>query len=141
MCSIASTSSINAGSGTRVIGATFLGGFWENIGIFGSFNGVPGQTAAATAFITTAGGQPRGGRTLQLSPDATQIVGNLGEFRINTNNTANGCIIGGGLCSPVGRVVLLLEVEDGSLLAFRFFDEEEEEDDEFSNRGDEEDWQ
>jgi hypothetical protein len=38
-------------------------------------------------------------------------------------------------------VLLLLDVEDGSLLAFRFEDDEEEEDDQFSNRGDEEDWQ
>jgi filamentous hemagglutinin family protein len=136
------SSSIGAGSGTRVIGATFLAGFWENIGVFGSFNGIPGQTAAILGFITDLGQVPRGGRVLAVSPEAGQIIQSLGRFVINPRNTANGCIIGLlSSCQPIGRVILLLEVEDGSLLAFRFQDDEEEEDDPFSNRGDEEDWQ
>jgi hypothetical protein len=136
-------SSIGAGAGTRVIGATYVGGFWENIGVFGAFNGIQGQTAAGSGFLTNGVNSPAPGnaRALLRSPEAITLLTGLVPFTINPNNTANGCIIGGGLCQPIGRVLLLLDVEDGSLLAFRFEDDEEEEDDQFSNRGDEEDWQ
>jgi hypothetical protein len=110
--------------------------------LFGTFNGVSGITASFDGFITESGGSPPAGRAFGPTADAQNIITNLGEFVLNFNNTANGCIIGQtSTCSPIGRVILLLLIDDGSLLAFRFFDEEEEEDDPFSNRGDEEDWQ
>lgn len=146
------SSTIAGGTGSRVIGVTYIGGFWNGIGLYGTFNGVTGQNAALQSFVTGPG-TPTGGRQFPLIQDvpgpnpstsALDITNAIGAFAFNRFNLANGCPIGAqgfAGCNPTTRITLLLDIEDGSLLAFRFQDDEEEEDDPFSNRGDEEDWQ
>jgi hypothetical protein len=145
----ASSSSASSFEGARVDGVTFIGGFWDNIGLFGSFNANAGQTAAQQGFFNpavnafaqdAAFGNPN--NPLQLSPSALAIINSIAGFVVNPNNTANGCVIlAPQSCQPIGRIWLALEVDDGQLLDFKFFDDEEEQDDPFTNRGDEEEWQ
>jgi hypothetical protein len=112
----------NEGTGTTILGTSYLGGVFEGISIFGDFSESDGTIAALKGFR-----------------DAAEI----GEipYLIEDTNTVNGCaILVPTACQPIGSLLPALGYQDGLLLGIRFVAPTQDLDDPFTNRGDEEEW-